>query len=303
MISRGIADIRYGIVGAGQLSTAFAVSLGSTIAWIANRGEARRVQMRMLLGNVDLYSSVEEVAAPPDCLIFAVSDGAVQHQAEASARHWGGALSGRFVLHCSGALGREALASCSRLGARTIAAHPFQTIVPSLAAVPAGAAWGIEAEAEDREFARNFVEYFGGTAFFLSDETRVHRALYHASASAAANYLTVLASCAAELATAAGIPASLFLPPIMHTALDNALLAIERNHSLPLTGPIARADIGTLSKHISELRAYPHLLREYCLFGIAAVELAARRGTLGSESRSAILSMFYAEIGDDHATP
>ncbi len=301
MTSGRIADMRYGIVGAGQLSTAFAVSLGYAVVWIANRGEERRMRMRALPGDRPLYSSVEQVGIPPDCILLAVSDAAVQQQAELCARHWGAALRDRFVVHCSGALGRDVLKSCHRLGARTIAAHPFQTITAS--SIPAGAAWGIEAEAGDEEFARNFAEHFGGTAFFLSEETRAHRALYHASASVAANYLTVLAACAADLATAAGIPASLFLPPIMRAALENSLAAMQSGRALPLTGPISRADVGTLAQHVEELRDHPHLLREYCLFGIAATELAARHGAIGSEARNAILSLFYAKSGGDHAAP
>lgn len=301
MISGKIADIQYGIVGAGQLSTAFAVSLGYAVVWIANRGEERRSKVRTLFGEMPVYSSVEQVQTPPDCILLAVADSAVQQQAELCAKHWGTALQGRYVLHCSGALGRDVLESCRKSGARSIAVHPFQTITAS--SIPAGAAWGIEADPDDEEFARRFVEFFGGIPFLLSEETQRHRALYHASASVAANYLTVLAACAADLAAVAGIPASLFLPPIMRTALENALVAIEDGRALPLTGPIARADIGTLAKQIDELHNHPHLLREYCLFGIAATELAARHGTIGSEARNAILSIFYAESGGSHAAP
>lgn len=302
MMLYSAADMRYGIIGAGQVGTALAVSLGASVAWVVNRGELRRLHLGERLRSVAVYASIEDIPDPPDCVLLAVSDAAVELCAQWCAQHWGAKLKDRFVVHCSGSLSRSVLSACANKGARTVAAHPFQTIVPSLAAIPSGVAWGVEAEDPDQEFARAFVEYFGGVAFFLSDDTRAHRALYHAAASAAANYLTVLASCAADLATAAGIPASLFLPPIMHTALDNALSAVRNEQPLPLTGPIARADVGTLARHIEQLRVYPALLREYCLFGAAAAEHAARQGVLSSVQRDTILSMFYTELGDTHAT-
>jgi len=81
---------------------------------------------------------------------------------------------------------------------------------------------------------------FAGTAarppFDLAEE---HRALYHAGAAMASNYLVTLHRAASSLFIAAGAPPEALLPLMIRT-IDNGF---------ELTGPIIRGDRGTIERH------------------------------------------------------
>lgn len=290
-----------GIIGTGRLGLSLALALGTTVEWMVGRSEQGRGRTKELLGSVNVYWDVESVPAPADYTILAVTDTALPTVAEQCARHWKGQLAGRVVLHCSGARSRNILAECLLVGAKTLAVHPYQTFAAPSANAFSGIAWGVEALPEERDAAVHFVESLGGKPFFLSASTLEHKPLYHASAAIASNYLTMVTFLAAEAASAAGVPPGDFLPAIMRTTLENSLAAItEENRIFPLTGPVARADIATITSHLQHLRPHAHLLRAYCQLGIATTELAGRHGILDGQKQQHILDLFIRELGEHY---
>ena len=72
------------------------------------------------------------------------------------------------------------------------------------------------------------------------------RALYHAGAAMASNYLVTLHQAASELVQRAGAPPEALLP-LMQRVIDNGF---------ELTGPIARGDWQTIDAHLAALRLY-----------------------------------------------
>lgn len=293
--------ITVGIVGAGRLGLSLASVLHEHVLWGVNRGAEGRARMQSLLGRDCVYTLVNGTMAVPDYVVLAVADSAIAEQARVCADSWGEQLQGAVVLHCSGAQGRDLLAVCQQVGARTAVAHPYQTIAVSSPKVFQGIAWGVEAAEEERELMLQFLQHVGGTPFFLPNRVLEHKGLYHASAVIASNYLTMLTGIAADTAAIAGIPAADFLPAIMRTALENSLAALsDKNAALPLTGPIARADVATIEAHLRQLRPHRHLVRAYCLLGIATTELAGRRAMVESSVQQQILNIFIRELGDTH---
>lgn len=288
-----------GIIGTGRLGLSLALALGDAVVWMVGRSEQGRLRAGEVLKGTEVCRDTQPLPAPADYVVLAVSDTAIAGVAQRCAREWQ-QLQGQVVLHCSGALGRDVLAPCAQVGAQTPAVHPYQTFAVPSAEAFRGIAWGVEALPGEREAVHRFVERVGGTPFFLSDHTLEHKPLYHASAAVASNYLTMLTFLAAETAEAAGIPPA-FLPAIMRTALENSLAAVtEENRIFPLTGPVARADIATITSHLRQLRPHPHLLRAYCRLGIATTELAGRRGIIDDRDRQRILAVFTRELGDEH---
>ena len=73
---------------------------------------------------------------------------------------------------------------------------------------------------------------------------RRRRALYHAGAAIASNYLVTLHRVASELFEAAGAPAA-GLAPLMRRTIDNGF---------ELTGPISRGDWATVERHREAIR-------------------------------------------------
>ena len=156
---------------------------------------------------------------------------------------------GCLVGHCSGAATLEPLRPHE-----AFSLHPLMTVAAGRPAAFAGAGCAI-AGSTDRAL---------GVARGLASALRMHavvvadadRALYHAAASMASNYLVTLESAAEQLAARAGVPREL-LVPLVRTALENW----AAGGAGALTGPIARGDLDTVSRQRAAVAARaPELL-------------------------------------------
>src|SRR5436305_549111 len=146
---------------------------------------------------------------------------------------------GPWVAHVSGATPLAALDPHDR----RFSVHPLQTLVHSRGPEQLDGAWGaVTAESEDAErHARWLAETLGLRPFRLAD---ADRAVYHAGASIASNFLVTLYRVAAKLMADAGVPAEA-LVPLMTRTIENGF---------ELTGPIARRDWETVERHREVLR-------------------------------------------------
>ena len=88
--------------------------------------------------------------------------------------------------------------------------------------------------------ARWLAETLGLRPFVLADD---RRALYHAGAAIASNYLVTLYRAAAELLEQADAPPAA-LVPLMERTIENGF---------ELTGPIARGDWTTVDAHLAAI--------------------------------------------------
>jgi predicted short-subunit dehydrogenase-like oxidoreductase (DUF2520 family) len=147
---------------------------------------------------------------------------------------------GPWVAHVSGGTPLAALAPHER----RFGMHPLQTFTHArgpeqldgaFAAVSAGTADALEA---GFELARTL----GLQPFELEDSLR---ALYHAGAAVASNFLVTLYRTAAELVEEAGAPPEA-LVPLMRRTIENRF---------ELTGPIERGDWETVEAHLTAIRA------------------------------------------------
>ncbi len=148
---------------------------------------------------------------------------------------------GPWVCHTSGATSVAALAPHTR----RFTMHPLQTVVRSRGPEQLDGAWaavtGDDADGVAR--ASWVARELGLQPFELADEMR---ALYHAGAALASNYLVTLYRTACRAFEIAGAPSAALLPLMRRT--------IENNFEL--TGPIARGDWATLDAHLAALRAF-----------------------------------------------
>lgn len=251
-------SIPVGIIGAGRLGVTLAAGLskaGSRVAAVTN---GRRVSGT---------GGAVRVAELSDLVFLAVPDAAIAEVCAAirwEPRH--------LVVHCSGAVGLEALGPAVNAGATTGCLHPLQTF-PSREAEPVrfeGIWCGIEAAEPLGSLLEGIAVALGSTPFRLEG---VDRALYHAAAATGSNLVIALASAATRLWTLAGLP-----PESGREALSPLLLAAARNVSEreladALTGPIARGDISTVERHMAALRADPGLREMYRLLSAELLQL------------------------------
>jgi predicted short-subunit dehydrogenase-like oxidoreductase (DUF2520 family) len=78
------------------------------------------------------------------------------------------------------------------------------------------------------------------------------RALYHAGAAVASNYLVTLYRAAESMLSTAGAPPAALIPLMLRT-IENGF---------ELTGPIARGDWQTIDAHLSAIRRHTPELEE-----------------------------------------
>ena len=264
--------ISYGIIGLGRLGGTLAQALNPL--WCMTHSQAKAEEFQQQCDGVNVRSSIEALDVLPDCILITVPDGQIESVAQSVARHFGKRLEGKMVLHCSGALGVELLDSCRTQGAHAASAHPFQTFTTASPDALQGIAWGIDCMPEDEEFLGDMIHSLDGNPVILTDETRNKKAIYHATAVVASNFLTMLIATAREFAAVAGIDERLFLAPIIRQTIENSLFTLGTNAPPPLTGPIARGDSTTVRIHRDALAQHPDLLRMYSLLSKATLEVA-----------------------------
>jgi predicted short-subunit dehydrogenase-like oxidoreductase (DUF2520 family) len=147
---------------------------------------------------------------------------------------------GPWVAHVSGATPLAALDPHER----RFGLHPLQTFTRGRGAEQLdGAFAAVTAEtAEAREVGEWLARTLGLEPFSLADGKR---AVYHAGAAIASNYLVTLRRAAGSLLESAGAPPEA-LDPLMRRTIENGF---------ELTGPISRGDWETVDAHLAAIRA------------------------------------------------
>src|SRR5262245_5769782 len=148
---------------------------------------------------------------------------------------------GPWIAHTSGATPLAALTPhVKRFGL-----HPLQTIVPGRGPEQLDGAWAaVTGENPDAVARASWLAVELGLRPFRIEDGM--RALYHAGAAIASNYLVTLHRVASEMLQRAGAPPEALLP-LMQRAIDNGF---------ELTGPIARGDWQTVEAHLAAIRRY-----------------------------------------------
>jgi len=178
----------------------------------------------------------------PDVMLLCVPDRAI---AEIAA----GIEPGPWVAHVSGGTPLEALAPHER----RFSLHPLQTFTHERGPEQLDGAWAaVTGETESaRAVATALAEILGLRPFVLDDD---RRALYHAGAAIASNYLVTLRRVAGELLAASGAPPEA-LDPLMRRVIENGFA---------LTGPIERGDWETVERHRAAIAEHaPDVLEAY----------------------------------------
>ena len=169
---------------------------------------------------------------------------------------------GTWIGHTSGATPLGALEPHER----RFGLHPLQTFTRARGPEQLDGAYAaVSCESEEaREVGFWLARELGLEPFSLEDS---QRALYHAGAVVASNFLVTLHRAAADLVEEAGVPAEA-LVPLMRRVIEN---------DFELTGPIERGDWKTVDAHLEAIRERrPELEALYRALGDATAELAAR---------------------------
>ena len=290
------------ILGLGKVGTAVGhllKSAGYRIIAVADQSPAALKKGIPFTGG-QAFETPVEAAAAANCVIITTTDDAIASVCREIVAN-GAVREGDKVIHMSGAGGLDLLAPARQVGAHVASIHPIQSFADVEGAIMniPGSTFGITADDEVRAWAVSMVTALKGVPFFVPERDK---ALYHAAACMASNYLTTLMHMVETTYRALGLNRTeairAFWPLVRGT-----LLNIETRGAVEaLTGPIARGDAGTIEKHLRALReTLPDFLNAYCELGLMTVDMALQNGTLTRERAQTIKTLFKGGSSDEYA--
>ena len=169
-----------------------------------------------------------------DVVLLCVPDAAISDTVR-----WLSPATAQWVAHTSGATPLSALDPHER----RFGLHPLQSFTRSRGPEQLDGAYAaVTAETDEaREVGFGLARLLGLEPFSLAESDR---ALYHAGAAIASNYLVTLHRAAADIFEEVKAPVEA-LRPLMQGVIDN---------DFELTGPIVRGDWATVDRHVEAIR-------------------------------------------------
>ena len=286
-------NTKFAIVGAGTVGSALAklmASAGYEFVGAASRSLGSAARLCAFVGAGKATQNAPEVTCEADLVFLTTPDeviaGVCQSLADRSSFR-----SGAVVAHCSGTHPSTILLSARKCGAHVGSMHPLQSFATADQAVRTlpGSYCCIEGDPEAVEALRQVAQELGARVMTIPTDAK---ALYHAAAVVACNFLVALENAALKLAKAAGIERAdglqALLPLIKGTVSNLEAVGIPQC----LTGPIARGDVMITEHHIKAIaRDLPHLLPLYKILGRETVEVGVAKGTLSEERAEQLLKL------------
>jgi predicted short-subunit dehydrogenase-like oxidoreductase (DUF2520 family) len=320
------------VYGAGKVGIAIGYLLGEqgyrVSGAVARSKESLENIVRYIPGAKPLSShdaqAIRDAAESANVILITTQDFQIGSSCEKLANN--GAINNTHtVMHMSGAVGLDALEPAAVIGAGTAVIHPIQSFANIDLAIKRikGSYFGMTIGNNDanktRLIASKIIEDLHGTPINIEDE---NKALYHAAACVASNYLVTLIDFAQHLYKKAGVPDTLAIK-IMMPLIEGTLSNIkELGTEQALTGPIVRGDAPTIAHHIEQLEQLEQInqakqlasngnpneeplkhtdrdtadyehdnLNVYKALGRLTVDIALRRNSIDQETATRILSL------------
>lgn len=283
------------VLGAGRAGLALAAALAAAGAPVVGL-HGRRARPPVAGLPAVSAGPLPPALAAADVVLVTVRDAQLDEAlAElAAAAREGGLGAGAVVLHASGATDPAALATVRAAGCAAGTFHPLLPLAgPQGAAARLRGAWiGVDGDDRARAAARDLATRLGA---HVLDVPPGGKARYHAAAVLASNFPAVLAALAARLLREAGVEPeaadgavrALLAGAVANLAdrpLDGASVAAV------LTGPAARADAGTIRRHVGVLAQDADVAAVYDALTRAAVGTLVEGGALDGDARDAVLA-------------
>ena len=260
----------FALVGPGRAGAAVAdglVAAGHRCVAVAGRSTDSRSARRAADRYQAPVRSVATAGRDAALVVIATPDAAISAVATALAAELGPRT---LVVHLSGDRGVDALApiAAARPDVELGALHPLQTLVdpvdPADHPTPLAGAW---AAVSGPPAVRRLAHELGLRPFDLPD---TRRAEYHAAAAVASNHLVALLGQVERLAAHADVPLAAF-EPLVRATVDHVF---DLGPAAALTGPVARGDVATVSRHLAVIAEDEH--RAYQAMADSARRLAGR---------------------------
>lgn len=289
---------KIGFIGLGKVGYTLARLLdkaGYEIVAVYNRRSLRATDLAKAI-NTHATQSMVELVQQADLIIVAVSDDAIQHIAKQLASL---NLSNKAVIHTSGAISFEPLQSLIEQGAMIGSLHPvfpFADFADSEATTHnlQGITFAIEAsDTKLQSWLQQVVSALDGQTIMIPAG---QKALYHAALVITSNYSVTLYAIAQQLLQSISADTDA-INHALHTLLQATVDNIAQK-GIPdaLTGPLVRADSGTIQSHIHALN--DDMLRQtYIRLAQLSLPMVQQRG-IDTHTLETILQDSYETLDD-----
>lgn len=181
-----------------------------------------------------------------------------------------------IICHMSGALSSQILNSANKIGCATYSLHPLQAFadIPKASQKLKNTFFSLEGSSEKMAVMQKILKQMGNKYFVIKSADKV---LYHSAACVFSNYLVSLLNLGLELMDTAGIKKEESLQAVMPLILGTLDNVTSFSPKKALTGPLARGDIKTLTKHLSSIKGKcPQYLDFYKNLSLETLNLAQK---------------------------
>lgn len=268
--------MRIGFIGSGRVAGAFGRYLstrGLSISGCFDRHEAKMVRACRATGGL-ACASADEVAGRSDLVLITTRDDQIENVCRELARNRA-ITAHHLVGHMSGAHSSELLSDAAALGAAVFSLHPLQSFAQEDKAVQDLATTWFSLEGADPrlEAVERILARLGNPYFRIS---AAHKPLYHLSACMLSNYLVTLMNAGLTALKISGIDPAQGIRAMLPLIQGTLANIVQLGPAKALTGPVARADAGTVRRHLAALDECGalDLKAMYRCMGLKTLELA-----------------------------
>ncbi|MDQ1270392.1 MAG: hypothetical protein QG618_1702 [Thermodesulfobacteriota bacterium] len=286
---------KFSVIGCGRVGiclSAFLFKKEYEPAGFFSRSRTSSQAARAAAGCGTVFDTAADCARAGDIVFITTPDGLIESICSDLARQ--NALGPEtMVFHLSGAHSSGILAQAKQLGAVVGSIHPLQSFAPyepGQASPFKGINVSVEGDPDAVAQGKEIAAALGARAFAIPTESKT---LYHASAVVASNYLVTLVRFALTLLMETGLREDVafeILSPLIQGTLSNIG---SRGCTRALTGPVARGDHETVSRHLADIdEKTPEYSALYRLLGAHTLDIAGAGNGLPEEAEKMLSQLF-----------
>src|SRR5229473_3873135 len=261
------------IIGAGRVGRALGRcfrELGWKIGSVVTRSEVSARKAARFIGAGHAHPGVSRGVFASGVILIATPDDQIAEVARELARTGDDELTGKVVLHTSGAQGAGVLSVLKAHGAAVGSMHPLQSF--SGVSVPSfeGRVFAVDGDTKAIRVARQMARALGASPVRIPGEKK---SLYHAAVAMASGHMLAVEEAATQLLLSLGMRRSeavRALLPLTRQVLEN--FETLGPHAA-WTGPLSRGDFKVVRAHLEALQESPE---EFAQAYDALSHLAAR---------------------------
>lgn len=221
--------------------------------------------------NSMFFTSMDEVIEASDSIILSTPDGEIKNVWNCMNKN---KVKGKIVCHLSGSLSSDVFSGIDNMGAYPISIHPMfafsnkESVYEQLHQV----SFTLEGHSYAIKAWKDLFDFLGNATLEIAKEVKPK---YHAAASLLSNHVIAVLNTGYELLVECGFSEEEARSFSKVLVQDNVMHVIEDGTVKALTGPIERADVETLRKHLAVMDEKQQHIYKAC--GTELVSIARKR--------------------------